>query len=191
MGHQLAQAYRTAKIVVANRLRRVEVPSSPHFDEQATQYFAQRVTQARNYVEYGSGGSTLLAHQHVDCLVSVESDRHFLGAVRRELKRRPTHAETILLPVNIGFTGLWGKPVFTTPTARRLARWAAYPRAPWKVLRRRGIEPDLILVDGRFRVACVLESLLNLGDASPCTILLDDYVSRAEYAAVEEHAELL
>jgi hypothetical protein len=53
------------------------------------------------------------------------------------------------------------------------------------VFRRWGRTPDVILVDGRFRVACVLESLLNLGDQDACTILLDDYVGRAHYRAVE------
>jgi len=48
----------------------------------------------------------------------------------------------------------------------------------------------LVLVDGRFRVACVLESLLSLSPLSETQILLDDYVGRPEYAVVEEYADV-
>jgi hypothetical protein len=47
-----------------------------------------------------------------------------------------------------------------------------------------------VLVDGRFRVACVLESLLSLSPLSETKILLDDYVDRPEYAVVEEYADV-
>ena len=47
-----------------------------------------------------------------------------------------------------------------------------------------------MLVDGRFRVACVLESLLSLSPLSETKILLDDYVDRPEYAVVEEYADV-
>jgi hypothetical protein len=62
--------------------------------------------------------------------------------------------------------------------------------APWEKLRTRGIEPDRILVDGRFRVACVLQSILNLSSGSNCFVLVDDYLDRPEYRAVEEFTDI-
>ncbi len=188
---RLVHAYRTTRLVVSHRVRKVEVLCSPYFDAPAARLFERLVASARNYLEYGSGGSTVLAHRHVACLVSVDSDRHFLRTVRRTLRQQPAGADTILIPVNIGFTEEWGRPVFTKATARRIRRWVEYTKAPWHFFRRRRIEPDLILVDGRFRVACVLQSLLQLSEGSRCDILLDDYSSRAQYAAVEEMADLL
>jgi hypothetical protein len=185
-----ARALRTTKLVVAKRVARIEVPDQPHFDAESTEFFNQTIRQTRNYLEYGSGGSTLLAHQHVKNLVSVESDRRFLRAVERKLSRQRLGAETVLIHVNIGLTEHWGKPVFTKPTTRRVHRWQRYAKAPWNFFRRRQIEPDLVLIDGRFRAACALESLLALNDDSPCRILMDDYVTRDEYKAVEEVADL-
>jgi hypothetical protein len=188
---QLSRAWGTTKVVVAKRVKSFEVPDTPFFDEASTQFFADIITDVDNYLEYGSGGSTLLAHQHAQNLVSVESDRRFLRAVQRKLSAQPLGADTVLIHVNIGLTEHWGKPVFTKPTPRRLRRWQKYAQAPWTYFRRRNLEPALILVDGRFRVACALESLLNLSAENPCRILMDDYASRDHYKVVEEVADLI
>jgi len=187
---RVVEAYRTAKVVITNRMRHFEVPAEPHFDEDSTRYFRQALAQARNYLEYGSGGSTLLANKMVTNLVSVDSDASFLADVRRKLSESDHRAVAKLIHVNIGLTVDWGMPVFTKPTRRRVRRWEEYCKAPWRYFRTIGQQPDLILVDGRFRVACVLESLLSLSPLSETKILLDDYVSRPEYGVVEQYAHL-
>jgi hypothetical protein len=183
-------AYRTAKVVFANRVRHVDVPVEPHFDAASAAYFRGQLESARNYLEYGSGGSTILANRFVANLVSVDSDASFLADVRKKLEREERRAMTKLIHVNIGLTHDWGMPVFTKPTRRRVRRWEAYSKAPWRYFRAIGQQPDLILVDGRFRVACVLESLLSLSPLSRTQILLDDYVGRPEYEVVERFADL-
>jgi hypothetical protein len=174
------EAYRTAKVVIGNRMRHFDVPAEPHFDEHGT----------RNYLEYGSGGSTVLANRTVTNLVSVDTDASFLADVRRKLSESDRRAMAKLIHVNIGFTVDWGFPVFNKPTRRRVRRWEEYAKAPWRYFRTIGQQPDLILVDGRFRVACVLESLLCLSPLSETKILLDDYVGRPEYNVVEQYADM-
>lgn len=187
---RFVDAYRTAKTVIINRTRHFDVPSEPHFDDDSTVYFRERLKSARNYLEYGSGGSTILANRLVHTLVSVESDGNFLSEVRRKLAEEGHHSMVKLLHVNIGLTLEWGMPVFTKPTRRRVRRWEDYPTAPWRYFRSIGQQPDLILVDGRFRVACVLESLLSLSPSSNAEILLDDYAGRPHYSVVEQFADL-
>ena len=184
------EAYRTAKVVIGNRMRHFDVPSEPHFDEESTRYFRQELAKARNYLEYGSGGSTVLANQMVNNLVSVDSDASFLADVRKKLSQADRRAMSKLIHVNIGLTVDWGMPVFRKPTRRRVRRWEEYAKAPWRYFRTIGQQPDLILVDGRFRVACVLESLLSLSPLSETKILLDDYVGRPEYSVVEQFADV-
>jgi hypothetical protein len=187
---RFVDAYRTAKIVIGNRVRHFDVPAEPHFDEPSTAYFREQLARARNYLEYGSGGSTILANQVVTNLVSVDSDANFLGDVQRKLEQQDHRAMAKLIHVNIGLTEHWGMPVFTKPTRRRLRRWEEYAKAPWRYYRTIGQQPDLILVDGRFRVACVLESLLSLSPLSGTQILLDDYVGRPYYDMVEQFANI-
>jgi hypothetical protein len=187
---KFVEAYRTAKIIIGNRVRRFEVPTEPHFDEASTLYFREQLRRARNYLEYGSGGSTILANQMVTNLVSVDSDASFLADVRRKLETHDRRAMAKLIHVNIGLTQHWGMPVFTKPTRRRVRRWEEYAKAPWRYFRTIGQQPDLILVDGRFRVACVLESLLSLSPLTETQILLDDYVDRPEYEVIEQFAQV-
>jgi hypothetical protein len=187
---KFVEAYRTAKIIIGNRVRRFEVPTEPHFDEASTLYFREQLQRARNYLEYGSGGSTILANQMVTNLVSVDSDASFLADVRRKLETHDRRAMAKLIHVNIGLTQHWGMPVFTKPTRRRVRRWEEYAKAPWRYFRTIGQQPDLILVDGRFRVACVLESLLSLSPLTETQILLDDYVDRPEYEVIEQFAQV-
>ncbi len=187
---RFVDAYRTAKVVIGNRVRRFEVPTEPHFDPESTRYFREQLAKARNYLEYGSGGSTVLANKMVTNLVSVDSDASFLAEVRRKLEENDHRAMTKLIHVNIGLTHHWGMPVFTKPTRRRVRRWEEYAKAPWRYFRTIAQQPDLILVDGRFRVACVLESLLGLSPLSETQILVDDYVGRPEYGVVEQYADV-
>jgi hypothetical protein len=170
--------------------RNYEVPDQPNLDSAGHAFFAKRIERTKSYLEYGSGGSTILACRFVDCLVSIDSDARFLGAVQRiagQLARRPPRL--VLTYVDIGVTGEWGVPVFKKLTAARRAKWRAYPLAGWGQMLPG--QPDTILIDGRFRVACVLNALLQLEDGSPCQILVDDYFGRDHYKLIEKHARLL
>jgi len=182
-------AYRTARIVFANRVRHFDIPSEPHFGEEATAYFRGQLERARGYLEYGSGAATLLANRFANTVVSVDTDAHLLAGVRRRLAEESRRAMTRLIHVNIGLTLERGMPVFTKPTRRRVRRWEDYPTAPWRYFRSIAQQPDLILVDGRFRVACVLESLLSLSPLSNTRILVDDYADRPYYQVVERFAD--
>jgi hypothetical protein len=83
---------------------------------------------------------------------------------------------------DLGATGAWGFP--TDPTTCQ--RWPLYATRPWDRLARRQWVPDLILVDGRFRVACFLASLLQARPGA--VILFDDYAGRRkQYGAAERH----
>lgn len=142
------------------------------------------------YLEYGSGGSTLEALRTVPVVVSVENDWRYIAALERRTATEKPAGTLHILHADIGMTSDYGFPVFTHPTARRRSRWTYYPYAPWRVLTELGLPPDVIFVDGRFRVASVLVSLINLPEQSKCQILLDDFASRKDmYGAVLEFAE--
>ncbi len=47
----------------------------------------------------------------------------------------------------------------------------------------------MVLVDGRFRVACALKCLRLLRDRANWTLVFDDYFSRPAYAVVADFAE--
>ena len=148
------------------------ISPTPAFEDEGLHFFLSAIKQSRIYLEFGSGGSTIVASSFVTKLVSVETDRVFAKAVRRALPK--SDAEIHLLTPNIGITREWGYPIFTRPTPRRQAKWKRLPSAPWAKL---GSDvPDTILIDGRMRIACALESLLHVTDQT--RLLIDDYTGR-------------
>lgn len=164
------------------------MPSSPLFDPVSTPYFIETLKQSRGYLEFGSGGSTILASQLGKSFVTIESDPYFLRSVAAQIRANGVELDPSrqsLVPVSIGLTEAWGVPVFQKRTAARLARWKQYVTAAWD---RGGSDfcPDLILVDGRFRVACALEAARQLRDRADWTLLIDDYAERPHYWVVEE-----
>ena len=155
--------------------------------KKATEAFSQLVKKSRAYLEYGSGGSTIFASQYVDLLVTVEGDPVFKKCVERELAKIPHRAEIVFLRPNIGITREYSWPVFAKITKSRVSRWKQYSRAPWEFFETRQIRPQLILIDGRFRSACALESLLHITEEA--NILIDDYFGR-DYRIIEDFANL-
>lgn len=185
---------RTSEILqflYAQRLIGFDVAEVPAFDQGGIHLFEQRLSQAASYLEFGSGGSTLVAACSGVPLISVESDRRFLQAVRRRLVELGAYDETTqkLLYVDIGLTEAWGAPVIRRRTRTRVERWRRYPTAPWAEFERLS-GPHLILVDGRFRVACALHAARFLRDREG-EVLIDDYSDRNHYHVVARHMDLV
>lgn len=164
------------------------IPERAHFDREAAAYFVERIKSSRVYLEYGSGGSTIQAAGHVQRLYTVDSDSWFLNAVRRKLAEKPRQADCHLLHADIGRAPRWALP----PEPRSVPdSWRAYAWGPWQRLWRDRAMPDIILVDGRFRLACALASLIHLREHSGTQVLVDDYTGRPHYHALEKWATLL
>lgn len=84
-----------------------------------------------------------------------------------------------LLHADIGPIGALGGPASETTKCRQES-WANYSSAPWSHVDLNRL--DLVLIDGRFRVACILETLLRV-DRRPL-IAVHDFWYRAEYHVV-------
>lgn len=162
------------------------VPDAPHFDADGLSFFLDRIKSCACYLEFGSGGSTVVVAKLGVPFTVVESDRQFLSAVRRKVDSGPNRPGRRFLFSNIGMTTDWGCPLFDDTTPMRIAKWRRYPFAPWPM----SPLPDLILIDGRFRVACALVTIKNLYDKLDFEILVDDYVDRPHYHAIERFAQL-
>jgi hypothetical protein len=137
--------------------------------------------QAEAILEYGSGGSTVFAARHCSApIVSIESDAAWAEGLRDGLSRAGLMRSGIdIRHANIGKTKEWGMPA----SHNEWRRYWAYPMGFWQDAAR--IDPDLVLIDGRFRLGCFLATILNTRRA--VTVLWDDYVGRenAMYSMAE------
>ena len=154
----------------------------PHMPETECNALIQELKRAQTYLEFGMGGSTTLAARiGVPNIISVDSSKEWVDNILLQISQLELKGSVQLLHANLGETGDWGYP----KNSDGIANWPSYYAGPWIVVRQKKIDPDLILIDGRFRVACFLFSLLNLKAGS--TILWDDYLLRPEYHRVEEY----
>ncbi len=174
------------------------ITDAPLLSEKAKMAWLDAIGKSSVYLEYGSGGSTIKALAEGKTVITVESDRRFLEAIKNKTIQQGLSANFHPIYADIGITAVYGNPVFVGQSKRRLARWRSYPFAPWPTLRKLGCLPDVILIDGRFRVATVLHCLLELPDTSDCLILFDDFGVRDYYKGIMEfvkfpemHGELL
>lgn len=139
-------------------------------------------------LEFGCGGSTpLLLEAGLPCLLSVDSDAAWLARVAADPRCAPAHATggLRLLHVDIGPLAAWGWPA----DPATLPRWPAYWRDPWETAAA-DAPFDLVLVDGRFRIACALQGAARL--APDGHLLVHDYWSRAAYhGPLLRHFELI
>ena len=125
------------------------------------------------YGEYGVGASTIwVAEQHSIPMIGVDSSREWIDHVSSRIENTDWHPRY----VDIGPLANWGYP----KCHAMRHNYGAYSESLWDG----DLSPDLVLVDGRFRVACFLTTLLR---AAPGTkIIFDDYADRPLYHLVEE-----
>lgn len=134
--------------------------------------------EARVILEYGSGGSTVVAAEMPGKRIfSVESDRDWAIRLQAEIDRRSLPSPATVYHVDIGPVGAWGRPL----GPENWTRFHRYPLAIWDEPFFR--QPDVVLIDGRFRPACLMAVLLR--SERPVTVLFDDYRDRPAYHSVE------
>lgn len=128
-------------------------------------------------LEYGSGGSTFVAAQGAGEVVSVENDPDWALRMTTALENGGLGVGARIHFADTGTVGDWGRPVHDT-AFRRYHQYACdvWDRAWFK-------HPDVILIDGRFRVACLINAILRA--TKPMTVLFDDYRDRPGYHWVE------
>lgn len=138
--------------------------------------FLEFVSQAGFYAEWGAGSSTIAASNHgVSEVLSLESSAFWVARVAESCD--PNRVE--IRHLDIGPTRKLGHP---KNKLRNFFKFPNYSLALEKQVRlRNGRSPDVVLIDGRFRLACFLRSYSTL--AAGTIILFDDFDKNAYQGA--------
>ncbi len=149
----------------------------PHMSDAEINLLGKYIPNEARILEFGCGGSTLFfLEKGASYLFSVESDlswlQHLLSnpAIRIYYKFGrwvPCHA-------HIGPTAEWGKPLAQTPELQ----WLNYHMGCWSNIPQENF--DYVLIDGRFRVACLCQYLLRNHNPS-VNIAIHDFWNRPQY----------
>ena len=148
------------------------------FGPEESEFLCRHYEAADTILEYGSGGSTVLAAELGRTVFSVESDKAW--AERLTAHVAPLSDRVRVHWADIGRTGAWGVPM----RAREYRKFPGYALSVWD--RPDFVQPDLVLIDGRFRASCLVAVMLRA--TRPVTVLFDDYRKRSYYHGVEKLA---
>ena len=160
------------------------MPLLPSMESEFIKFFDEQLLKSTYLIEYGCGGSTVHACNigSIKAIYSVDTSKVWLDKVQESVKNLDTHVT--LDWIDVGILGPWGYP----STSDRYKDFWRYSVTPWEKAERNNHCPDLVLIDGRFRVSCFLYSLLAAKEGT--TILFDDYYDRPPYFVVEKFCPL-
>lgn len=143
-------------------------------------FLVKKLEKANNFLEFGSGASTLIALRNANIsVVSIDTSQEYVKYLSEEIEILGLPIENVMfLLVDVGPTGWWGRPLDNSSADK----FPDYSRVPFEKINSISFVPDLILIDGRFRVATFLNTILNCPGS---TIIFDDYHDRPHYSVVE------
>ena len=148
--------------------------------KRANKFFYKNLKKCKNYLEYGSGSSSLLAHKNKKKFLSIETDKSFFNLIKNKIKKSAIY-------IDMGPTKYDAIPILSPLVLKNKIRiYAEAINLFHKTFRN---FPDLILIDGRFRVYVTLHIIDYLYNScelkGTTTIIIDDFKTRSDYKILD------
>ena len=165
--------------------------AKPMMTRKEIRFLDEVLSKADAYLEFGIGNSTLFAldHKNLGCVKGIETSKPWIEMVARDpsISAAVAKGRLELVHVNIGPTRKLGYPEGDSDKGK----WKDYSSQTFSSCGQ-AAQHRVVLVDGRFRVACFLKMLKSMApeDLKRTQILIHDY-NRKKYRVVEEFAELV
>ena len=152
----------------------------PHFGKTDIRMFYDYLKKSKNYFEFGSGGSTYQAikHSNIKRVYSVESDITWYNKINNIIKSDKVCFFLVDLKCK---PNNWGNPGINCSKEDMIK----YSDSLLNLNKETLESIDLILIDGRFRVACCLKSFSLISDN--WFIMFDDFLDRKQYRIVLDY----
>ena len=157
----------------------------PELGANDIKMFYRYLDKATVYFEYGSGGSTyqVSLRPNIQKIYTVESDKTWMNKLNSIIKN---NTKITYIYNEMGTKPhTWGYP------SRRCLKSNLINYS--EHIRNLGIEErskiDLVMIDGRFRVACCLKCFDIINDG--CFIAFDDFLNRKKYHIILVYYEIV
>jgi hypothetical protein len=156
----------------------------PHFGKTDISMYYYYLNKAKRYFEFGSGGSTYqsIIRNNIERVYSVESDIRWFNKLNSKIKSDKLRYILVDLKCR---PNNWGNPGEDCSLESKLK----YSNSLCDLSQEEREKIDLILIDGRFRVACCLKSFSATKD--DCLIIFDDFLDRKHYHVVLDYYEII
>jgi hypothetical protein len=138
--------------------------------------FKELINNVEIYFEYGCGKSTEYIYKYTSASIfAVDTSRDWVNKMNA-LKAEGNPERLNLNWVDVGNVADWGNPT----SFEKRQNFKKYAELFWLSQN----SPNLVLIDGRFRVCCFLTSVKFAPVGTK--IIFDDYTNRPFYHVVEE-----
>lgn len=157
----------------------------PYMAKNDIDLFYKYLDNSKIYFEFGSGGSTYQAsiRNNIQKIYSVESDLEWHNKLKTILKDK-NNIKFIYNEMNT-IPNSWGNPGPNCTNEQK----KNYSNQILLLNENDVKSIDLILVDGRFRVACCLKCFDVINN--DCFIIVDDFFNRPEYYILSEFYDIV
>ncbi|MEI0489731.1 hypothetical protein [Brachyspira pulli] len=150
--------------------------------EDERELFVKSISESKEYLEFGSGGSTFIALKTTKAnITSVESDIDWINHMRdnKTIFEEEQFCRLKFVHIDVGEISAMGMP----KDKSKIENYPKYSEEIFEILDQNKIDKiDTVLIDGRFRVACALNTILNCNKNTK--IIIHDFFNREEYHVV-------
>lgn len=155
----------------------------PHLAENDMIMFNKYLNIAKVYFEYGSGGSTYQASikNNITKIYTVESDKEW----QNKLKKFNNNKIVFIYNEMDTRPNTWGRPGKKATPLQKIN----YSNHIRKLSKKERNSIDLVMIDGRFRVACCLKCFDII--RNDCLIAFDDFLTRKDYHIVLNYFDIV
>lgn len=155
------------------------------FKHHDIKLFNKYINKSKYYLEFGSGSSTYHASLKTNLkkIITIENDISWFNKVNEFMKN---NNKCINLYINIKTNvNNWGYPIDDSDKSN----WPSYSNIV-KILNEHLLAKlDLILIDGRFRVACALKLYDYINNN--CIILFNNFFDKSIYHVILDYYEII
>jgi len=148
-------------------------------------FFSLILKKSKIYLEFGMGGSTLLAYMtpNIEKIISIDSDKNWINKIRNFKNVKKDEGKRIILEhIYIGKTTYWGLPI-----GKKNKKF--FPNYSNQIFKKYKNDYDLVLIDSIFRVACALQVILNC--KSDIKILIHDFNYTPYYHILYKYLDVI
>ena len=160
--------------------------TKPIMTDLERELFINTIKNSKYYLEFGGGGSTFLILKSTDAkVICVEGDINWINHMRMNYF---IYEQELLCRLKFYFVYI-GK-IRDTSYPIDDSEYDKYPNYSSKVFEYIDKEKiDTVFIDGRFRVACALQSIINLNKNA--VIIIHDFFDRDYYHILLNYLEVI
>ena len=142
--------------------------------------FKKLLLEVKIYFEYGCGKSTKYVYKKSNATIfSVDTSKDWAAKILHLPKDNNKNRLNVKW-IDVGDVADWGYPV----SFKKKINFVEYANWFWNL----GLKPNLVLIDGRFRILCFLTSI-KFGPIGT-KIVFDDYINRPFYHVAEDFLKI-